>query len=77
MDKENNQKEESLIRCEKCRRKIEFGERAFSIEEGFIGPRGFVPLAKILLLCSEKCLRNYFPDDNGDYEVEQVPKRIP
>ena len=66
----------SLVRCERCHRAIEFGEKAFEFEEGFIGPRGFVPLERTMLFCSEQCLREFLPDEQ-DANVERIPRRIP
>ena len=59
--------------CENCRRELDLGVEAIKVNEGVIGMRGFVPLEKTVLLCGEKCLRDYY--DLGD--LPSVPARIP
>lgn len=80
-DDENIDEKKSAVRCDKCSREVEFGERAFSVEDGFVGPRSFVPLAKELLFCGENCLRDFFPEngnsEHDDTEDEQIPRRVP
>ena len=72
-----NDEHDSTIRCSKCQRKIEFGEKAFAVEEGFIGPRGFVALESVMLFCSEKCVRDFFQNGNGSDEMMKQARRIP
>ena len=57
--------------CASCQRNLTEGMDVLGVQEGVVGPRGFVPLEEILLLCSEECLRTYFADPSGD--VERVP----
>jgi len=80
-DDENTNEKRSVVRCDKCSREVEFGERAFSVEDGFVGPRSFVPLAKELLFCGETCLSEFFSENGNsepdDSESEQIPRHIP
>ena len=59
-------------RCAGCGDDIDFGGDAMAVEEGVLGPRGFVPLEK-KLFCSEQCISEYFCND----DLEEVPRRIP
>ncbi len=59
--------------CPNCRRPLDIGVDVICVEEGVIGMKGFIPLEKPMLFCSEKCLCDYF--DLND--LPKVPKRIP
>ena len=64
---------EKVLRCVVCGRKLEMGTDAIGVQEGVIGPRGFVPLADMELHCSESCAK-----DCGDAsETLSLPRRIP
>lgn len=81
MDWEDEQTDEipkipSKIRCAKCHRAIEYGSNVFRAEEGFNGPRGFVPLSESFILCSEKCVAEHF-GGNGSEEAAKMSRRIP
>ena len=59
--------------CKHCRREIHLGADMTRVEQGVLGPRGFVPLEKEMLFCKEECLRSYF---NGS-DVEKLARRVP
>lgn len=61
--------------CRQCDREIQLGEDAFEIEQGVIGPRGFVPLEATVPLCSEACARGYFGDT--DEQITRLKRRVP
>ena len=71
IDKGNDQAK----RCAQCRRDLDLGVDAVGIQQGVIGPRGFVPLEDMRLLCGENCLRNYVCDGTG--EAERLSRRVP
>lgn len=63
------------LRCGQCDRAICLGEDAHELEQGVIGPRGFVPIAATTLLCSEACVRGFV--SGTDEQIETRPRRIP
>lgn len=63
------------IRCGQCDRGIRLGEDAHELEQGVIGPRGFVPIAATTLLCSEACVRGFVSGTNE--QIERRPRQIP
>ncbi|MCK6465304.1 MAG: hypothetical protein L6Q93_10770 [Phycisphaerae bacterium] len=71
-DDEESQKR-SAERCARCRRSIEPGADVIGLQDGVLGPRGFIPLEEHRFFCNEDCLRADF--DHGD--VEKLPRRIP
>ena len=62
-------------RCAQCRRVLDLGADVTSVQEGVLGPRGFIKLADRQLLCSAPCLETYVC--NGKHEVHERPRRIP
>lgn len=73
-------KPEKPLRCVACRRQIDLGRDALSVEKGVIGPRGFVPLGELVLLCSDECASEHFTDDSESKrlsKVHQLRRRIP
>lgn len=67
-------KDEQSQTCSRCRRTIDLGRDVMAVEQGVVGPRGFVPLEDPLLFCGEACLKGHF-DDDGD--IVEMPRRIP
>ena len=63
------------LTCEHCRRTLDQGIDVLAIQEGVIGPRGFVPLEDHLFLCGEECREAYFCDPAE--ERVKLPRRIP
>jgi len=61
--------------CRQCRREIQLGEEAIELEQGVIGPRGFVPIEPTALLCSEACARGFLGDT--DEEITRLRRRVP
>lgn len=59
------------MRCASCQKDVTEGMDVMGVQEGVMGPRGFVPLEEMLILCSKECLRTYFADPS-DY-VQRVP----
>lgn len=57
--------------CASCQKELKEGQDVIGVQEGIIGPRGFVQLEERLLLCSIDCMKSYFAD-NGSY-VERIP----
>ena len=52
----------SKLQCEYCRREIQLGEDLWTLEKGVIGPRGVVPLGKVIVFCREEHLKKFFDD---------------
>lgn len=48
------------MNCAHCREELQYGKDVLSVEQGVIGPRGFISLEDKLFFCSEECLRDYF-----------------
>ena len=68
--------ENKKLRCESCRREIQLGEDLWTVEKGVSGPRGVVPLGKVMVFCGEEHVRNYF--DNGENDSgADIGFRIP
>ena len=68
----NNTNNDEKIRCVNCDNEIDLGADVLVIEEGVLGPRGFIPLEK-RLFCSQQCLSEYVCND----DLEEVPRRVP
>ena len=34
------------VRCDQCRKKVEYGQDVITVERGVIGPRGSIPLGE-------------------------------
>ncbi len=60
-------------KCLACQRELHLGVDAMAVEQGVIGPRGFVILGKKGFFCDEGCIANHF----GNGEVEQLTRRVP
>jgi len=65
-----NENAKKLI-CVKCQRHLELGMDVIELQEGVIGPRGFVPLEDAVLYCSEQCLKDNF--NNSAYTPQRIP----
>ena len=64
------------MKCAHCHSELEYGKDCLSVEEGVLGPRGFVALDEKLFFCSEECLGDYF--DNTDLsKLPKMQRRIP
>lgn len=57
--------------CANCRKPLTLGTNLYGLQEGVIGPRGFVPLEDPVLLCTMQCVRAHGTD------VPSGPERIP
>ncbi len=62
-------------RCIGCDREIRLGEDCITVNNGVIGPRGFVPLGETIYLCNQTCCENHFNPDATP--VEKTSRRIP
>lgn len=69
-------KDTGQLRCNECRKSIEYGADAITAESCVNGPRGLVPLGERLVFCSEECLSSFFSDSNLS-DLQSVPPRIP
>ena len=56
------QEEKKQVSCEHCRRDLQLGEDVIRVEDGVIGPRGFIDLGKAMFFCIEDCLKGYCED---------------
>lgn len=65
----------AIWRCRQCDREMQLGEDAFELEQGVLGPRGFVPLENTVLFCSEACARGFLGGTNE--EIKKLPRRVP
>ena len=54
-------------------RKHDLGVDAIALDDGVVGPRGFVSLGDRRFFCDEDCLRRHASDE----DVPQLPRRIP
>ena len=72
---EEEEKQDSTTRCDKCHRSIAHGESLFKTEEGVLGPRGFISLDNNRLFCSEACLSGYF--DDMAIDRPRLKRRVP
>lgn len=61
------------MECTTCRKRLELGVDALSLQETVLGPRGLVPLADALAFCSEDCLREHV---GAEREVPRRSRRI-
>ena len=68
-----SKKKKNEMRCAACGREFEFGADVIGMQEGVIGPRGFVPLADMELFCSEACAKG----DEDKSETVRLSRRIP
>ena len=64
------------MKCAHCREEVEYGKDALAVEEGVVGPRGFISLEDKLFFCSEECLRDYH-DKIDLSKLPKVKRRIP
>ena len=62
-----------MNKCVKCQRKINMGENVLGVHQEVLGPRGFVPLEKIEIYCSEECVKDNFKDMELPMEEERIP----
>lgn len=61
------------MNCANCRKELQIGVDVLGLQEGVIGTRGLVPLAAMLLFCSEHCLKDY----HSDLDVATLKRRTP
>lgn len=59
--------------CGECKKELHMGVQAWSVREGVLGTRGFVPLEENLLFCGDDCLRAYFAEP----AEHSLPRKIP
>jgi len=69
----DDDEDEKPLRCVACRRDLQQGEDVTILQDGVLGPRGFVPLEARRFFCSWKCLERHFCDE----PVERIKRRIP
>ena len=65
--------DEKINICTNCKRTLDLGVDALTVQEAVLGPRGIIPLGELLLFCSETCLMDYF--DLSD--LVEVQRRVP
>lgn len=68
-----NEDSNGVRRCTACDRELPQGVDVTALQDGVIGPRGFVPLEEMSFFCGWACLERHF----CDVEVEKLPRRIP
>ena len=56
------QEEKKQVSCEHCRHELQLGEDVIRMDNGVIGPRGFIDLGKAMFFCNEDCLKGYCED---------------
>lgn len=61
------------MKCAHCNRELDLGTDVIGIQEGVIGPRGFVQLEDMQLFCSEQCAKDYI----DPVDITKLPRRIP
>ena len=71
----NETQEKEKVRCENCRKTVEYGRDVITASRGVIGPRGVIPLDQEHHFCSEECVSSYFNGDSKD--IPRLPPRIP
>lgn len=64
------------VRCDNCRREVEYGKDVITVSRGVVGPRGVIPLDEEQRFCSEECVSSYFDNDLGG-TLHVLPPRIP
>ena len=64
------------LKCEHCRQEIQLGEDLWTVEKGVSGPRGVVPLGKVMVFCGEEHLKEFFDEGNNENETD-IGFRIP
>ena len=63
---------DQVKKCANCQRELSMGLDVLSLQQGVVGPRGFVPLEEMTLLCNKECVRQYFSDDPWG-SVQRIP----
>lgn len=61
----------SLLKCQNCRRSVDYGKDCLRVSRGVLGPRGFVPLEDTMFCC-ERCLAEYHADPVADEREDGV-----
>lgn len=61
--------------CKKCGRALTMGEDVIGRQQGVIGPRGFVPLEDMELLCADGCAEE--SDEKQRPAPYHMDRRIP
>lgn len=64
------QEEKKQIQCAHCRRDLQLGEDVIRMENGVIGPRGFIDLGNAMFFCDEDCLKRYCEDISTPQDVD-------
>jgi hypothetical protein len=65
------QKGEKRVWCAHCRRELRFGEDVVCVEDGVLGPRGFIDLSQPRFFCDEDCLKDDF-DEGHESDKDQL-----
>jgi len=68
--------DKKTVRCDNCRRKVEYGKDVLSVNRGVIGPRGVISLDDESRFCSDECVSSYFDKDPKN-ALDVLPPRIP
>lgn len=64
------QEEKKKMQCEHCRRELQPGEDVIRMEDGVIGPRGFIDLGNAMFFCNEDCLTGYCEDVSTPHDAD-------
>ncbi|PHS12929.1 MAG: hypothetical protein COA78_07815 [Blastopirellula sp.] len=64
------------VKCDQCRKKIEYGKDVISVARGVIGPRSVIPLEEESHFCCEVCVSEFF-DTAPQRSLDRFPARIP
>ncbi len=67
------EEEQETAECVECKKKLELGVSVKAIQDGVIGPNGFVDLEDPIYVCSYECGEKYFSNN----EVPSLPRRTP
>ncbi len=61
-----NEEQEEDPQCAECRRELYLGLDALRLQQGVVGPRGFIVLDKPTFFCDETCLARYLNDEPAE-----------
>jgi len=70
MGKTSDAQQGKEARCKACGRKLNQGADIVALQEGVLGPRGFIPLEELVFFCSDVCLSRLC---GSDAEGERIP----
>ena len=58
------------MKCENCGATLQYAVDVLGVQQGVLGPRGFIDVAERVLFCSERCVAEYYSDP---LEEERIP----